>query len=126
MAVVARLHQEAAGHGAEGKPGAVGSGQAAGDQQAQVLLRRENAPRVGVGIGRDDDFGEELGDFFRRGAVERAVEREHAAEGADRIAGERLPVGIGEGGAERDAAGIGVLDDRAGGRCLGSNSATSS
>ena len=45
--VVARLHEEAAGERAEGEPVRARIGQAAGGQQAQVLLRGED----GLGLG---------------------------------------------------------------------------
>ena len=50
--------------------------------------------------------------FARRRRVELAVQRDDAAEGRDRIAGERLLVGLDQRRADRDAAGVGVLDDR--------------
>ena len=62
-------------------------GHAAGQQQAQVLLRREDRARAVVGVGRDDHLGEDLGDLLGRGGVERPVDRDDAAEGADRVAG---------------------------------------
>ena len=62
---------------------------------------------------RDDHFGENLGDGARGFRIERPVERDNAAEGGDRIAGERLAVGVDEAVAFGDAARIGVLDDGA-------------
>ena len=94
--VVAALHQEAAGERAEGEAGALGIGQAAGEQQPQILLLGENRLRVVARVRRDDHLGEDLGDLARGLGVERAVERDDAAEGADRIAGESLGVGLGE------------------------------
>ena len=43
------------------RPGPARIGQGAGEQQAQVLLGREHRERIGIGIGRDDDFGEDAG-----------------------------------------------------------------
>ena len=67
-------------------------------------------------VRRDDDLGENLGDGARRLGVERAVERDDAAERRDRIAGERLAIGVEQVFAFGDAARIGVLDDGAGRR----------
>ena len=94
-------------------------GQAAGEQQAQILLRREDAARVGIGVGRDDHFGEDLGELLGGRAVERAVAGDDAAIGADRIAAQRERVGFGERLGGRDAARVGVLDDGDGGVVLG-------
>ncbi len=80
-------------------------------------LARERGERGGVDVGRDDDFDElALDDLFRGRGVERAVERDDAAERRDRIAGIGVLVRLAEIGAERDAARIGVLDDDAGRR----------
>ena len=46
------------------------------------------------------------------GRVERPVERDDAAKGADRVASERLIPGFAQARADRDAARVGVLDDR--------------
>ncbi len=45
-------------------------------------------------LGRDHHFGEDLDDLLRRRRVQRPVQRDDAAEGADRVAGERLPIGL--------------------------------
>ena len=50
--------------------------------------------------------------------VELAVQRHDAAEGRDRVAGQRLAIGVEQRDALRHAAGIGVLDDGAGGGAL--------
>ena len=83
-----------AGDGFGGQPGGARIGQAAGEQQPQILLRADNRDRLLGGVRRDDDLGENLGDGARRLGVERAVERDDAAEGRDRIAGERLAIGV--------------------------------
>ena len=110
-AAVAVLHQEPARDRADGQRSRARIGQRAGDQQPQVLLRRDDRQRLVVGLRRDDDLGEDLDDLSRRRGVEAAVQRDDAAEGRDRIAGERLFVGLEQGRADRDAAGVGVLDD---------------
>ena len=85
-AVVARLHEQAARERAHHHAGRARIGQAAGRQQAQVLLGGKDRLGVGGGVGRDHHLGEDLGDLLGRRRVDRAVERDDAAEGADRIA----------------------------------------
>ncbi len=48
--------------------------------------------------------------------LDRPVDRDHAAVGGDRVAGQRLAVGVERVLADRHPAGVVVLDDRAGGR----------
>ena len=62
--------------------------------------------------GRDDHLGEDLGDLLGHLDRHRAVGRDHAAERGDRVARVRLAVRLGDVGADRDAARVGVLDDR--------------
>ena len=69
----------------------------------------------GVVVGRDQHLDELPGDRLRRRAVQPAVHRDDAAERADRIAGEGALVGLDHGPPHRHAAGVGVLDDHAGG-----------
>jgi hypothetical protein len=69
--VVAGLDQEAAGHALEGVAGRQRVGQAAGDQQAQVLLGGEHGDGVVVGVGGDDHLGEDL-DHLQRGRLGQA------------------------------------------------------
>ena len=57
---------------------------AAGQQQAQVLLSRDDRDRLLVGFGRDDHLGEDLDDLARGLGIEPAVQRDDAAEGRDR------------------------------------------
>ena len=57
-AIVAVLDQDAAGDHRDVWSAARRIGQLAGQQQAQVLLSRENRLGLLVGIGRDDDLGE--------------------------------------------------------------------
>ena len=87
-------------------------GQAAGEQQPQILLGADDGDGVIGGIRRDDDLGEDFDDGARRLGVELAVERDNAAEGRNRIAGQRLAIGVGEVVGLGDAARIGVLDNR--------------
>ena len=76
------------------KPAGARIGQAAGEQQPQILLRRDDRDRLLGRVGRDDHLGENLGDGARRLGIERAVERDDAAEGRRRIAGQRLAIGV--------------------------------
>ena len=69
------------------QPLARGSGSAAGEQQAQVLLGADDLDRFFICIGRDDHFGENLGDGLGRRGIELAVERDDAAERRNRVAG---------------------------------------
>ena len=117
--VVAALHQQAAGDRLRGEARRARIGQAAGQQQPQVLLAADDGDGLLGGVRRDDHLGEDLGDRARGLGVERAVEGDDAAEGRGRIAGQRLAIGADEVGAFGDAAGIGVLDDDAGGGALG-------
>ena len=113
-AIVAGLHQEAARHGAIGQGGRQRVGQSPSHQQAQILLGRQDAARIFVGIGRDDHFGENLGNLFRGRAVQFLIERQHATERALGVTRQRRQVRVLQGLAQRDAARVGVLDDGAG------------
>ncbi len=94
-AEVAGLHQVAAGHRAQGHAEVcAGSGRPPAISRRRFFLAAKAARAVGVGLGRDHHFGEELGDLGRGLAVERPVEGDDAAEGADRIAGQGLAVGV--------------------------------
>ncbi len=55
---IAVLHEEAAGDGAHGQRLRAGIGQAAGHEQAEVLLGGDDGPGLLVGVRRDDDLGE--------------------------------------------------------------------
>ena len=112
---IAVLHEEAAGERAEGRRAGGGVGQAAGQQQPQVLLGGEHGPGLGRRVGGDDDLGEDGGDPGCGFGVERAVQRHDAPESADRVAGECRVPGCGEVGRRGDAAGVGVFDDDDGG-----------
>ncbi len=110
-ALVAALHEVTARKRTQHPAFVARVGHLAGQQQAQVLLFRKHGLCGLVGIGRDDHLGEDLGDLGGGGAVERAVERDDAAERADRIAGQRLVPRIGAGIRRGDAARVRVLDD---------------
>ena len=90
-------------------------GQAVGDQQAQVLLGREDFPGFLVRAGGDDDLGEDVGDGAGVGAVQRTVDRDHPAEGRDGVAFQRAGVGFRQVLADGHAARVGVLHDDHGG-----------
>src|SRR6185437_7440558 len=62
---------------------------------------------------------DDLGDFFRRLAVERAVQRDDSAEPAHRITFDGAEIGIFERRTDGDAARIRMLDDGAGGTFAG-------
>ena len=102
--VVARLHQEPAGDGLCRQPDGARIGQAAGDQEPQIFLRADDGDGFLGRRRRDDDFGENLGDGARGFRIERPVECDDAAEGGDRIAGQRLAVGVDQAVAFGDAA----------------------
>ena len=65
--------------------------------------------------GREQHLDELLGQALGRRDVDRAVERDDAAEGAQRIGREGALVGLQRVGAERRSARVVVLDDHAGG-----------
>ena len=74
-------------------------------------LRVRISSAVVVVAGREQHLDEQLGEALGQRHVHGAVDGDHAAEGAHRIAGERLVVGGGEVLGERAAAGVVVLDD---------------
>ena len=63
--VVARLHQQAARDGLHRQAGGARIGQAAGEQQAQILLRADDRDRLLGRVRRDDHLGEDLRDGAR-------------------------------------------------------------
>ena len=87
-------------------------GQPVGHSSRSASLRARISRAAGVGLGRDDDLDKDFRDRLGGGGVERAVERDDAAERADRVAGERLVPGLAQARADRGAARVGVLDDR--------------
>ena len=91
-----------------------GCASAAHTQDPDVLLGLQHLDRTVLVAGRHDHLGEHLGDLLGHLAGHRPVGRDHAAERRDRVARVRLAVGLGDVGAGRDAARVGVLDDRHG------------
>ena len=83
-------------------------------EDPDVLLRLQDLERAVLVAGRDDDLGEDLGDLLGHLDRHRQVRRDDAAERRHRVARVRLAVGVGDVGADRDAARVGVLDDRDG------------
>ena len=92
-------------------------------EQAHVLLLLEYLERAGVETGGEQDLDELAAEGLGTGAVDPAVERDDAAVGALGVAGEGAFVGGLGAVAEGAAAGVVVLDDRAGG--LANSSASS-
>ena len=109
--VVALLLQEAAGNGFDQNAPCARIGERARRQQPQILLRRDDRRRLVGDRRRNDHLGEDLDDLLRRFGVERAVQRDDAAEGRGLVAGKRLAIGVRQRLAGRHAARIGVLDD---------------
>src|SRR5690606_12837798 len=64
--IVARLHQQATGDRFHQQAFLARVGYAAGEQQAQVLLRGDDGDGFIAGTGRNDHFREDLGDRLRR------------------------------------------------------------
>ena len=111
-AVVAVLDQQPAGDHRQRLAGARRIGQLAGQQQAQILLLGEDGAGVVVGVGRDDDFGEDLRDRFG-GRRRRAGGWRRRSRRTPRRCRRRAPRARPrpELSALRDAARVGVLDD---------------
>ncbi len=85
-------------------------------EQADVGLGAEGLERAVLVARREQDLDELLGERLRRGGVDGPVERDDAAERAQRVALERGAVGAREVGGDGGAARVVVLDDHAGGR----------
>jgi hypothetical protein len=77
------LHQEAARYLLPQDPRCPRIGKVPGKEESEVRLAGEDRPDVLVRVWRDDHLGEHLGDGFHDLALERAVHRDDAAEGAD-------------------------------------------
>src|SRR4029077_2963643 len=93
----------------------VGGGPVGELQEANVFLDGEDLERRRIEAGGEQDLDELLGQALGAGAVADAVEHDHTAVSAERIAGEGALVGGLDGFAEGAAAWVVVLDDRAGG-----------
>ena len=63
------------------RPGARGSGRPPASSSRKFFFAADDGDRLLGGVRRDDDLGEDLGDGARGVGVERAVERDDAAEG---------------------------------------------
>src|SRR5437667_45949 len=74
-------------------------GHAAVGEQAKRPLAGNRGALLVARLRRDDHLEDELRHLRGARRVERAVDRDDAAEGADGIAGERLLIGRGEAGA---------------------------
>ena len=92
---VARLHEEARRRPMRSvMPGAAGSGRPPASSRRRFFFPPSTAFAPSVGLGRDDHLGEDARRSPRPRRIERPVDRDDAAEGADRIAAQRLVVGI--------------------------------
>ena len=81
-------------------------------EHPQVLLLAQHLDRLG-GVGRrHDHLGEDLRDLLGQLGGDLLVDRDHPAERGHRVTGVRLAVRLGHVRADRDAARVGVLDDR--------------
>ena len=112
--IVAALHEQATGHRLDADAHGAGVGKTAGHQQPQVLLRGNDRLRLLARFRRDDHLGKGLDDLLGGFRVERPVHRDDPAECRDRVAGERLEIGLLQRSAFGNAARVGVLDDRHG------------
>ena len=86
-------------------------GHLAGQQQAEIFLPGEHRAGIRIGIGCDDDLGEDLRDGLGQRTVEGAVGGDDPAEGADRVAFACRAIGGDQVGAGGDTARVGMLDD---------------
>ncbi|MND52211.1 hypothetical protein D3C80_432200 [compost metagenome] len=118
-AAIAALDQKAAGNRFCGNAARPRVRQAACHEQAQVRLFGNDRLCLFGHFRRDDDFGEQLDDLFRRLTIEKLVERNDAAEGRGAVAGQCPQISVLQRRAGGNAAGIGVLDDRAGRALIG-------
>ncbi len=84
------------------------------DQHAEVLLPGQHLDRAVLVRRGDQHLGEDRDDLLGQRHGDRAVDRDHAAVGGDRVALVRLAVRLGDVRAGGDAARVGVLDDRDG------------
>src|ERR1051325_1001728 len=83
-------------------------------EHPQICLPGEDRLCFRLDARRDHDLGELRAERFGRARVERAVEREDAAEGRHRVGLERLRVRFSERIGDRGPARVGVLHDHAG------------
>ena len=83
-------------------------------EQAPVLLLAEEVEHAVLVVGRDDELGEHGVDGLGRGAVQRPVDDDDAAEGRDGVGREGAAVRLVQRLGARHAARVGVLQDRDG------------
>ena len=108
---VAPLEQQTAGD----RPQVVAAApQRRADEQPDVLLGLEDLHRSLVVRRRDQHLGEDLGHLGRHLHRHRHVGSDHASERRRRVTLVSLAVCLGHVGADRNAARVGVLDDRDG------------
>ena len=84
-------------------------------EDSQRLLLLQHVERVLVVAGGDQDLDEVLVQALGQRAVDGAIQRYHAAERGQRVARERLRVGLIDAVAHGHPARVVVLDDHAGG-----------
>ena len=113
MAVIAVLDQIAARHIAHGQSAILRIGQAAGQQEAQIFLRRNHLARRLIGIWCNNHLGENRRNRFCRCRIQFSVHGDDAAKGRDRIAYQRFFKRLRQAGAGGDTARIGVFDNGA-------------
>ena len=111
--VVAALHEHAAGDAAD-EHVVLGVGALGRDEllhQPQVLLFLEERAGVGLEVGRDDDFAEDLADGARQRLGEHAIADDDAAEGCLLVGREGFVPRLAQILVAADAAGVRVLED---------------
>ena len=87
----------------------------AGFQHANVRFGRQQGQGGRIDVGREDDLDElPVDDGLGRFRIQRAVEGDDAAERGSRVGRVGPVIGLGQAGAQRHAAGVGMLDDDAG------------
>ena len=99
--------------GSSGSAGASSTASSGSTIEPQVRLRGEDLAGVVVEAGRDDDLEEEARETLGGRRVDRAGQRHDAAEGRDRVAGERRVPRLAERRPLGRAARVRVLDDDA-------------
>ena len=109
--IVARLHQEPAGHRAKARPRCRRVRHPVGHQHPQILRLGKDRQGLRIGAGRHDHLGEDRRYGPRRRLIEWPVEGDDPAESADRIGPQRQPIRLLERGSQSRSAGIGMLDD---------------
>ena len=89
-----------------------GSGANAGARSSRMFFfAASTSTAPSAKDGATTHLGEDVGDLLGHLDGDLAVDRDHPAERRDRVARVRLAVRLGDVGADRDAARVGVLDD---------------